>query len=375
MRVYKESLTIKYLYVFLHLTMVFGFATVHLETTLNDSNQQKLSKTITVDKSGKSDFSTIQSAIDWIPENNNEWIRIQVKSGVYREQVEIPPDKPFIVLEGESMNTTIIAWGDYDRLDRSPTFSCYADNFVLELNYNKPAVLHVHIWNLLVADMWVCCARQNTYNHPLDSTVNENPWKRVAATQIRGNRNSFYECGFYGLQDTLWDASGLHYFKSCFIEGADDFIFGSAQSIYEDCDISVISEWLSVMKKDDSKQFVVPRKPSAFVFKECRVFGTGKVYLGRAWRSHFIVLFYRFKLSNVVVPKGWDSWNYAAFPTLYGFTVTIIDKITYTEHKCFGQGSNKLQRVGWIKTLSRAMVDKLTSITFIDKEGWIKELP
>ncbi|XP_026400070.1 probable pectinesterase 29 [Papaver somniferum] len=250
MRVYKESLTTKYLYVFVLLTVVFGFATVYSETTLNDSNQQKLSKIIIVDKSGKSDFSTIQSAIDSIPENNNQWIH------------------------------------------------------------------------------------------------------------------------------TLWDVSGLHYFKSCFIEGAVDFIFGGGQSIYEDCDISVISEGLSVMKKDDAEEFVVvgfitaqgrdiPEDPSAFVFKECRVFGTDKVYLGRAWISHSIVLFYKSKLSDVVIPKGWDSWNY----------VGQEGKITYAEHECFGQGSDKSQRFDWIKTLSQAMVYKLTSITFIDKEDWIKEQP
>lgn len=84
----------------------------------------------------------------------------------------------------------------------------------------------------------------------------------------------------------------------------------------------MISEWLSVMKKDDAEEFVMvgfitaqgrdnPEDPSAFVFKECRVFGTGKVYLGRAWRSHSTVFFYKSKLSDVVVPEGWDSWNYA----------------------------------------------------------------
>ncbi|KAI3900159.1 hypothetical protein MKW92_026253 [Papaver armeniacum] len=253
MRVYKESLTTKYLFVFVLLTAVFGFARVHSETTL--SNQQKLSKTITVDKSGKSDFST------------QNWLK-RPKSIILGEQVEIPSDKPFIVLEGESMNTTIIAWGDHDRLDRSPTFSCYADNFVAR--------------------------RVSFYVKHIQSSI----------------------------EDTLWDVSGLHYFKSCFIEGAVDFIFGSAQSIYEDCDISVISEGLSIMKKDDAEEFVVvgfitaqgrdsPEDPSAFVFKGCRVFGTGKVYLGRAWRSHSTMLFYRSKLSDVVVPEGWDSWNYA----------------------------------------------------------------
>ncbi|KAI3982855.1 hypothetical protein MKX01_010338 [Papaver californicum] len=354
MRVYKESyLTAKFLSVFVILTVVSGFATVDSELTLNDSNQQKISKFITVGKSGNSDFSTIQSAIDSVPVNNNQWIRIQVKNGVHREQLQIPPDKPFIVLEGESMKTTVVAWGDHDRLDRSPTFSCYADDFVAR---------RVSFYN--------------TYNHPLYSIVNENPRKQVAAARTQGNRNSFYDCGFYGLQDTLWDVSGLHYFKSCFIEGAVDFIFGSGQSIYEDCDISVISEGLSTMKKDDPEEFVVEgfitaqgrdssENPSAFVFKGCRVFGNGKVYLGRAWRSHSTVLFYRSKLSDVVVPEGWNSWNYAGQE----------DNIMYAEHGCFGLGSDKSQRIDWIKTLSQAMVDKLTSITFIDKEGWIKEQP
>ncbi|MCL7042593.1 hypothetical protein MKW94_010218 [Papaver nudicaule] len=354
MRAYKKSLlTTKFLYVLVLLTVVAGFATVASRTILNDSSQQKLSKTIVVDKSGRYDFKTIQSAIDSIPENNNEWIRIRVKSGVYGEKVEIPSDKPFIVLEGEGMQATIIAWGDHDRLDKTPTFSCATDDFVAR---------HLSFYN--------------TYNHPLDSAENENPRKQAVAARIQGDRISFYDCGFYGLQDTLWDVSGLHYFKSCFIEGAVDFIFGSAQSIYENCAISVIAEGLSVMKKTDDEEFVAAgfitaqgrdslESPSAFVFKGCQVFGTGKVYLGRAWRSHSTVLFYRSKLTDVVVPEGWNSWDYAGHE----------DKIMYAESGCYGLGSNMSQRVDWMKTLSQPMIDKMTSLTFIDKEGWIREQP
>jgi len=35
------------------------------------------------------------------------------------------------------------------------------------------------------------------------------------------------------LQDTLWDCQGRHYFNSCTIEGAMDFIYGAGQSLYE----------------------------------------------------------------------------------------------------------------------------------------------
>ena len=57
--------------------------------------------------------------------------------------------------------------------------------------------------------------------------------KRALAARIYGDKSSFYECGFVGFQDTLWDVSGRHYFKNCYIEGGVDFIWGNGQSIYE----------------------------------------------------------------------------------------------------------------------------------------------
>lgn len=57
--------------------------------------------------------------------------------------------------------------------------------------------------------------------------------KRALAARIYGDKSSFYECGFMGFQDTLWDVSGRHYFKNCYIEGGVDFIWGNGQSIYE----------------------------------------------------------------------------------------------------------------------------------------------
>jgi len=57
--------------------------------------------------------------------------------------------------------------------------------------------------------------------------------KPAVAAMISGDRSSFYGVGFYGLQDTLWDDKGRHYFNCCAIEGAMDFIFGAGQSLYE----------------------------------------------------------------------------------------------------------------------------------------------
>ena len=61
---------------------------------------------------------------------------------------------------------------------------------------------------------------------------------QAVAARILGDKSAFYRCGFFGLQDTLWDVQGRHYYKSCTIEGAVDFIFGDAQSLYEVISVS-----------------------------------------------------------------------------------------------------------------------------------------
>ena len=71
---------------------------------------------------------------------------------------------------------------------------------------------------------------QNTYNdpYPLDKGI-----LPALAAKIQGDKNAFYNCAFLGVQDTLWDNRGRHYFRHCYIEGGVDFIFGDGQSIYE----------------------------------------------------------------------------------------------------------------------------------------------
>jgi len=59
--------------------------------------------------------------------------------------------------------------------------------------------------------------------------------KQAVAISVYGDKSAFYNCGFIGYQDTLWDVEGRHFFKDSYIEGAIDFIWGDGQSIYEVC--------------------------------------------------------------------------------------------------------------------------------------------
>lgn len=56
---------------------------------------------------------------------------------------------------------------------------------------------------------------------------------QAVAFRISGDKAAFYNCSFYGTQDTLYDHKGLHYFNNCFIQGSVDFIFGYGRSLYE----------------------------------------------------------------------------------------------------------------------------------------------
>ncbi|XP_065864842.1 probable pectinesterase 29 [Euphorbia lathyris] len=290
-------------------------------------------KSILVDHSGYANFSTVQSAIDSVPSNNNQWVCIYVKAGIYREKVRIPADKPYIMLKGEGKKRSQIVWDDHFTIAQSPTFTSLADNIIVK------RIRFV-----------------NSYNLPKKS----NPIVRAVAAMIMGDKTSFYRCGFAGFQDTLWDQQGRHYFRKCTIQGAVDFIFGDGQSIYEECAIQVVGNgYITAQGRED------PNEESGFVFKRCNIFGFGSAYLGRPWRPYSRVLFYGSNISDVVRPQGWDAWHF----------VGNENKLTFAEYGNYGAGASLANRVRWEKKLSPWKLKQLISMSFINTDNWIGEQP
>lgn len=164
----------------------------------------------------------------------------------------------------------------------------------------------------------------------------------AVAAMVSGDRSKFLNVGFFGLQDTLWDEQGRHYYKYCTIEGAVDFIFGAGQSLYE---VIIIINGLNIYTKDiKEKYFDVynlfifqecsisvigatlgpgisgyitaqgrtnQNDSNGFVFKNCQVFGNGTTYLGRPWRGYARVLFYNTSLPSIILPGGWEPWYFS----------------------------------------------------------------
>uniref|UniRef100_A0A0E0LP75 Pectinesterase n=1 Tax=Oryza punctata TaxID=4537 RepID=A0A0E0LP75_ORYPU len=314
-----------------------------------------VSKTITVDQQGGGDFRLVQSAVNFVPDGNSEWIKIHVKAGSYKEKVTIPSQKPFILLEGDgSWNTEITfaghAHASIDELlnhgfrdvGGSPTF--YSSTFIV------------------LADNFIArnIAFKNTYNKYDKSKPNQ-----AVAALIGGDRSAFYDCAFYGFQDTLCDLMGRHYFHNCYIKGGVDFIFGYGQSIYDNCTLE------SNMPSSTPQQpgwvtahaRLTATNPGGLVFKGGSLHGSGQQYLGRAWNQFATVFFYQMSMTDIVVPQGWQPW--------YSPNVSTI---TFAEVGCEGPGANKTGRVAWEKQLDDDQVHRFVDISFID-DGWLSQQP
>ncbi|XP_051129317.1 probable pectinesterase 29 [Andrographis paniculata] len=331
----------KIIFAFLVVFLGSSKSTLPIGITSRRSNYYKSIKI--VDPSGHGNFRTIQEAIDSVPPySQGPWNCIYIKPGIYREQIKIPYNKPFIYLKGAGKKKTFVVWDAHDSISTSATFTSDAQyTFAKSITF------------------------VNSYNNPAGDGK-KRPMKAAVAALINGDKSAFDRCGFLGLQDTLWDANGRHYFTRCTIQGAVDFIFGAGQSIYQDCTISVTGRALNggigfITAQARSGQW----ESNGFVFKECRIVGNGQTYLGRPWRDYARVLFYNTTMSRVVVPQGWDSW------LLFGRE----NRLTFAEYGCHGEGANTTRRVPWLKTLSKRTLTHLTNISFIDDPGWMSMLP
>ncbi|KAI3900987.1 hypothetical protein MKW92_027720 [Papaver armeniacum] len=277
-------------------------------------------------KNGELSYTSIQAAIDSIPDQNDKWIQIFVNTGSYWEKISL--NKSCILLEGANAQNTLIEFDAHQDTLESATFNS-VENFVAK-----------HI--TFVASKW-----------------NANTVTQAVAAMISGDKSAFYDCGFFGVQDTLWDNYGRHYFKDCFIDGAIDFIMGNGQSIYENCTIRVLGNAIAAsggVGYITAQSRGSDEDPSGFVFKGGVVEGDGKAWLGRAWG--IIHGLYSMVHTSTTLLSLKDGRKY----------------FTYTDQNCAGPGSDTSGRQ-YNTTLTDQQMQQFTYLSYIDAEGWISNQP
>jgi pectinesterase len=71
---------------------------------------QKERVKLTVAADGSGDFTTVQQAVDHVPDNNKQPVLIYIKPGTYKEQIRVPASKPFVTFLGSKAEQTILTF-------------------------------------------------------------------------------------------------------------------------------------------------------------------------------------------------------------------------------------------------------------------------
>lgn len=85
---------------------------------------------------------------------------------------------------------------------------------------------------------------------------------------MAADKAAFYGCVITSYQDTLLDDNGNHYFKNCYIEGATDFICGSASSLYE---VNTNSFYIISSIKSNNLNIIMITFHFILIFKRLRI--------------------------------------------------------------------------------------------------------
>ncbi|KAM6558822.1 hypothetical protein CsatA_028061 [Cannabis sativa] len=295
---------------------------------------------ISVGQDGTADFTTITEALNSIPPPNTRRVILTIKPGVYREKITIPKSLPFITLLGDIDEPPLITGNDTASVtgkDGKPLRTFQSATVAVEANYFIAINLKV----------------ENTAPHEVGSRKGQ-----AVAMRISGTKAAFYNCSFYGSQDTLYDHKGLHYFHNCFIQGSVDFIFGYGRSLYDGCYLNSTAKkvaWATAQKRS------ITSLESGFSFKDSVVTGSGHLYLGRAWGDYSRVVFSYTFMDNIVIPQGWSDWG----------DQKRDQKVYYGEYKCSGPGANLAGRVRWARMLTDEEAKPFIGTYYVQGDNWL----
>ncbi|NDV77982.1 pectin esterase [Dysgonomonas sp. 511] len=275
-----------------------------------------------VDRNGTGDFRTIQEAINAVrTADPRGQITIQVKKGVYKEKLILPPHVTNVRIVGEDRDKTIINYDDHANINKMGTFKTHT--FLLSGN-------DVILENLTVENS----------SQPLGQAV---------ALHIEGDRVILRNCRLLGHQDTLYAGrdGARQYFENCYIEGTTDFIFGPSTAWFEGCTIHCKSN--SYITAANTPQNI----KYGYIFNNCTVTtadNVSAVYLGRPWRAYSMTLFMNCTLPKGIKPEGWNNWRNAENEKT----------ASYMEYNNKGEGANTANRVKWAKILTANQAKEFT---------------
>ncbi|KAA5827985.1 pectin methylesterase [Algibacter amylolyticus] len=271
-----------------------------------------------VDSNGTGDFTTVQEAINAVPDFRKKETKIFIKNGVYKEKLVLAASKTNVTFVGEDKSKTILTFND---------FAKKLNTFGEEMGTTGSTSFFVFGNDFK--------AKHITFQNSAGEG------SQAVAVRVDGDRVIFENCKFLGNQDTLYlhGAKSRQYFKDCYIEGTVDFIFGWSTAFFENCEIYCKEKgYITAASTNKDTKY-------GFVFKDCKLSGSAlknTFYLGRPWRDYAKTVWINCYMDKHVKLEGWHNWNkqHAEQTTFYA------------EYNSLGPGASK-NRVKWAKQLTK----------------------
>ena len=305
--------------------LLFLLMATQFEVKANVKNKADL----IVSQDGTGNAKTVSEAIAKVPENNKKRFVIFIKAGIYKEQIRIPANKPYISFIGEKAETTKLTFNltNKDVGSTSASYSFYVGGH------------DFHAENLTF---------ENSFGQG----------SQAVAVLSEADRLVFKNCRFLGWQDTLYAKNGRQYFENCYIEGAVDFIFGQATAVFENCVIHSKGDGYiaAPMRFADTET-------SGFVFINCKLTAENiekGVYLGRPWRDFGRTVFLETEMGAHIRAEGWNNWLPEREKTAY-----------FAEFNSKGAGAKPTERVKWSHQLTKDEAKQFETENFLKgKDDW-----
>ncbi len=242
-------------------------------------------KQITVAKTGRANFRTIQAAINSLTADAKEQRVICIKKGVYKEKLFI--DKNFITLKGESPKNTIVTIA----LARDEWRCNNADDYgtaTINLKGSDIRIENLSVINSYGKDFTkektIKCANDSSGIKVIRPGSHQMALRTFTTTRLFVKNCTFLAFG--GDTVSPWNTDdGMFYFKDCVMEGGVDFYCPRGWALADNCTF-ICHNTEAAIWHDGSKN-----KNSKTVFMNCRFKGDDGFKLGRYHRDAQFYLF------------------------------------------------------------------------------------
>ena len=246
-----------------------------------------------VAKDGSGNFTTVQAAINSVPSNSQTRTTIFIKNGTYKEKINISSSKINISLIGESKAGTILTYNDAASTKTSSGGTLGTTGS---------------------ASVTIAGAGFQAENITFENSYDEAAYgsSQAVAVLAKADKIVFKGCSFKGNQDTLY-ANGdgcRQYYYNCYIEGDVDFIFGSANAVFDTCEIFSLNRSGGCVTAPSTKA-----TQKGYLIYKCKLTSSSSpksIYLGRPWipssdttQTTPMVLYRECELGSHIADAGW----------------------------------------------------------------------